>query len=124
MNYETKICAGCGRGITWRKKWAACWDQVRFCSDACRKRKVSALDIELETSILALLGERAGGATICPSEVARSFFQEGEWRNEMERIRRAARRLVGRGEVEILQKGQVVDPSTAKGPIRLRRKTG
>jgi len=124
MNYETKICADCGREITWRKKWAACWDQVRFCSDACRKRKVSALDIELETSILALLGERAGGATICPSEVARSFFQEGEWRNEMERIRRAARRLVGRGEVEILQKGQVVDPSTAKGPIRLRRKTG
>jgi len=124
MNYETKICADCGREITWRKKWATCWDQVRFCSDACRKRKVSALDIELETSILALLGERAGGATICPSEVARSFFQEGEWRNEMERIRRAARRLVGRGEVEILQKGQVVDPSTAKGPIRLRRKTG
>ena len=33
----------------------------------------------------------------------------------------AARRLVDRGEVEILQGGRVVDPSTAKGPIRIRR---
>jgi hypothetical protein len=32
-----------------------------------------------------------------------------------------ARRLVARGEVEIVQSGRVVDPSTAKGPIRIRR---
>jgi hypothetical protein len=40
----------------------------------------------------------------------------------MERVRMAARRLVARGELEILQKGRPVDPSRAKGPIRLRRK--
>ncbi|MFM9112416.1 MAG: DUF3253 domain-containing protein, partial [Actinomycetota bacterium] len=33
----------------------------------------------------------------------------------------AARRLVVTGEVEITQGGRVVDPSTAKGPIRLRK---
>lgn len=31
-----KVCAGCQRPFTWRKKWAASWEQVRYCSDACR----------------------------------------------------------------------------------------
>jgi len=31
-----KICAAYGRPFTWRRKWARDWDQVRFCSDACR----------------------------------------------------------------------------------------
>jgi hypothetical protein len=38
----------------------------------------------------------------------------------MEDTRRAARRLVAAGKLEILQGGRVVDPSTAKGAIRLR----
>jgi hypothetical protein len=39
----------------------------------------------------------------------------------MEPARRAARRLVADGVVDITQGGNVVDPSTAKGPIRIRR---
>ena len=31
-----KTCVTCGRPFTWRKKWEAVWDEVRFCSDACR----------------------------------------------------------------------------------------
>jgi hypothetical protein len=31
-----KTCAACGRPFTWRRKWARCWEEVRFCSDACR----------------------------------------------------------------------------------------
>jgi hypothetical protein len=38
----------------------------------------------------------------------------------MEDIRRAARRLVAKDLLQITQNNQVVDPSTAKGPIRLR----
>jgi hypothetical protein len=38
----------------------------------------------------------------------------------MEPARSAARRLVAAGEAEITQGGHVVDPSTAKGPIRVR----
>lgn len=38
----------------------------------------------------------------------------------MQPTRDAAARLVARGLLEITQKGKVVDPSTAKGPIRLR----
>jgi hypothetical protein len=36
-----KTCAACGRPFTWRRKWAANWEQVLYCSDACRKGKAS-----------------------------------------------------------------------------------
>jgi hypothetical protein len=40
----------------------------------------------------------------------------------MEDTRRAARRLVDAGKLEIVQGGRVVEPSTARGAIRLRLK--
>ncbi|GAB3999401.1 DUF3253 domain-containing protein [Nocardioides marmoraquaticus] len=119
--HEEKTCASCGRRIEWRKKWAKDWDQVRYCSDACRRRKVTAEDERLESSILALLDQRRAGATICPSEAARDVGADDTWRDLMEPARRAARRLVATGDVEITQGGKVVDPSTAKGAIRIRR---
>jgi hypothetical protein len=38
----SKPCAACGRPFTWRRKWARDWDNVRFCSDACRTGKRDA----------------------------------------------------------------------------------
>jgi hypothetical protein len=35
-NLPEKACAACGRPFAWRKKWARVWEEVRFCSDACR----------------------------------------------------------------------------------------
>jgi hypothetical protein len=32
-----KICVVCGRPFAWRKKWAKDWEQVKYCSAACRK---------------------------------------------------------------------------------------
>jgi hypothetical protein len=118
-----KVCAGCGRALAWRRSLAADWDAVRWCSDACRRRGVRAVDRDLEAAILRLLDARAGGATICPSEAARAVAPDG-WEPLMEPARRAARRLVAAGALEILQGGRVVDPSTARGPIRLRRTRG
>lgn len=106
--------------MEWRKSWARNWYSVRYCSDACRRRKLTATDEALEACILDLLDARAGSATICPSEAARAVGREG-WRDLMEPAREAARRLVARDEVEITQGGHVVDPSTARGPIRVRR---
>lgn len=74
----------------------------------------------LEQTVLSLLAQRAEGATICPSEAARAVGGE-QWRDLMEPARAAARRLVDAGEVEVTQGGQVVDPATARGPIRVRR---
>lgn len=115
-----KACVSCGREIQWRKKWEKNWDEVKYCSDACRRRGIRPVDEKLTASIRELLDARAASATICPSEAARAVGGE-EWRDLMEPARRAARRLVAAGEVEITQRGQVVDPSTAKGPIRIRK---
>lgn len=121
--HATKICATCGRSFAWRARWARCWDEVRYCGERCRRERPVALDRALDEAILELLAARAAGATICPSEAARRVRPDGDWRALMERARRAARRLVARGEVEITQKGRVVDPSTARGPIRIRRRS-
>lgn len=120
-----RTCVACGRTIAWRRAWAHEWDEVRYCSQACRRRRVRPVDRRLETAIRDLLAARAHGATICPSEAARRVAEHPEvteeWRALMEPARRAGRRLVAAGEVEIVQRGRVVDPSTAKGPIRVRR---
>ena len=70
--------------------------------------------------------------TICPSEVARSFSAselEGigttNWRDLMPQIREVLWDMRENGEVEILQKGEVIPDGVAleniKGPIRARR---
>ena len=120
---EPKTCQSCGRTIEWRKKWERDWDHVRYCSTACRKRVVTDVDRRLEETILDLLAQRARTSTICPSDAARAVGGDDEetWRGLMEPARRAARRLVDRGEVVITQGGKVVDPSTAKGAIRIRK---
>ena len=125
--HPSKTCAACGRTITWRKKWERDWENVRFCSDACRTHKPGSRDAALEQTILRLLKERGAGKTICPSDAARTVAGGGElsseraaWEPLMEPARAAARRLVAAGTIVITQGGQVVDASTAKGPIRLR----
>ena len=109
----------CGRRITWRKAWERDWESVRYCSDACRRRGVRPVDEQLEQTVLELLAKVRRGGTICPSEAARAVGGE-DWRDLMEPARQAARRLVAAGRVEITQGGRVVDPSTAKGPVRVR----
>lgn len=114
-----KTCERCGRRIAWRKRWARSWDQVRYCSAGCR-RGLDATDRSLEMAMQQLLEARPLGATICPSEAARAVALD--WRPLMEPARQAARRLVAAGFAVITQGGRVVDPSTAKGPIRVRRR--
>src|ERR1700712_3684479 len=99
-----KTCASCGRRIEWRRQWAADWDEIRYCSDACRRRGVSQADKQLEVTILEKL---TSARSVDISQVDAAAHAP-------EPARRAARRLVARGEVEITQRGRVVDPSTAK----------
>jgi hypothetical protein len=42
LTLPARPCAACGREMTWRKRWARTWDQVKYCSDACRRRGASA----------------------------------------------------------------------------------
>lgn len=37
-----KPCTVCGRPMSWRKKWEKNWEQVKYCSEACRRAKGGA----------------------------------------------------------------------------------
>ena len=41
----SKFCICCGRPFQWRRKWARCWDEVKYCSERCRRRKKPHLGI-------------------------------------------------------------------------------
>ena len=121
--HPDKLCKRCGRTISWRKKWERDWDAVKYCSNACRGQKPAAADTQLEAAILELLTERGREKTICPSEAAKLVGGKDtrhDWESLMEPARAAARRLVAAERIVIMQKGHIVDPSTAKGAIRLR----
>ncbi|WP_341962656.1 DUF2256 domain-containing protein [Pseudomonas sp. RC10] len=34
---EVKTCICCQLPFVWRKKWARYWDEVRYCSERCRR---------------------------------------------------------------------------------------
>ena len=36
-NLPEKICAACSRPFVWRKKWARDWDNVKTCSERCKR---------------------------------------------------------------------------------------
>lgn len=33
----TKICENCKRPFEWRKRWERNWNEVRYCSERCRR---------------------------------------------------------------------------------------
>ncbi|MGF1532434.1 MAG: DUF2256 domain-containing protein [Bernardetiaceae bacterium] len=37
-----KDCLACGRPFAWRKKWASCWEEVKYCSERCRRNRTSS----------------------------------------------------------------------------------
>ncbi|HAX15743.1 MAG TPA: DUF2256 domain-containing protein [Leeuwenhoekiella sp.] len=39
VNLPEKICATCGKPFAWRKKWAKNWEDVKYCSERCRRNK-------------------------------------------------------------------------------------
>lgn len=73
--------------------------------------------LDLRTTLLGLLAQRDPGKTICPSEVARTLSAEN-WRELMPAVREIGVELAAEGQIVVKQRGQVVDPRTARGPIR------
>lgn len=80
---------------------------------------MSKVEKELEAAIQELLHSRKPDASICPSEAARFVFGD-DWREQMSKVRCVANKMAKQNQIEICQKGVVVAPATAKGPIRLR----
>lgn len=117
----SKICQICGRSFEWRKKWEKNWDEIKYCSDQCRKKSKIKRDNEAySVLIIDLLQSRPKGSTICPSDIL--AFNEKSLKPIMEEVRQSARRLAHAGLIDITQKGQIVNPDKFRGPIRLRLK--
>ena len=38
-NLPQKQCLICGRPMVWRKKWSKVWDDVKYCSERCRRQR-------------------------------------------------------------------------------------
>lgn len=73
----------------------------------------------LHAALAARAASAREGASFCPSEVARAMA--ADWRILMPAIRAAAGDLADAGQLVATQRGAIVDPRTARGPIRLRR---
>jgi hypothetical protein len=69
--------------------------------------------------ILKQVTARGIDKTICPSEVARELGG-AEWRSLMESVRTIAAELMEQGKIIVTQRGHIVHPLKAKGPIRLK----
>jgi Protein of unknown function (DUF3253) len=76
----------------------------------------------LRAVILELLERRGPGKTICPSDAARALAGQ-DFRPLMDMARAVSAELVADGEIEVTQRGEVVDIAQARGPIRLRRRS-
>lgn len=77
---------------------------------------------EWAATIERLLDGRDGGASICPSEVARAGMPR-QWRRHLDEVRHVARHLARQDRLRITQRGTVVSPDTDwRGPVRLRRR--
>lgn len=107
-----KTCARCGRRFSWRKKWERDWEQVRYCSTACRRRKLNHEDQALEERILRALDHAPGEGL--PLE---SLLKKGD---PSEPLRQAARRLALEGRLQMTQAGRRIDPRDLHGPVVVR----
>lgn len=76
---------------------------------------------QIRQCILAKTQARGTEKTICPSEVARELGGE-DWRSLMATVRQVGIDLAEAGAILVTQRGNVVDPRTARGPIRYRLK--
>ena len=116
MERELGHCLTCARPFTDRRSWRArsVSSEVKYCSDGCRRAKPRASDRALEEQLLSLLSRQA--AQSLPLKVIEERLQvSGE--RARRRLMWAARRLALRGDLTFSQRGRVVDPGRARGPV-------
>jgi hypothetical protein len=50
IHLPTKKCVQCGRDFAWRKKWERTWEQVRMCSERCRRMAATSAKSKTDSS--------------------------------------------------------------------------
>jgi hypothetical protein len=87
---------------------------------ALGERRASGPREQLAATMRALLRHRRPESTICPSDAARVVGGES-WRDLMDTARDVAGGLATDGVLVVRQRGEDVDITTARGPVRLAR---
>lgn len=77
-----------------------------------------ARDADIAAALMRMAKDRGAGKSFCPSDVARALAED--WRPLMPEVRRVAATL----PLVATQAGTVVNPVTARGPIRLAQDPG
>ena len=78
--------------------------------------------------VIAILGALSGGKTSAFQDVARTIAKERRkpkdgpnlWRRYMNAVKQQAIHLAKSGRIEIMRKGEPVDPSNFKGIVTIR----
>ncbi len=84
-------------------------------ADARRQRLIAAI---------RSLSRHRAPKTICPSDAAR-IVGGAAWRSHMSEARAVAAELAHRGELDVLQRNERIDPQSSwHGPVRLRWRSG
>lgn len=82
-----------------------------------KKRRIS--DEAVRETILQLCAAAGLDGAVRPEDAALILYPE-DWQSLLKRVRLLAGQLAEAGEIEILRKGEPVDPEEAKGVVRLR----
>lgn len=112
VDQNVKHCLSCGRPYEHNNE--------KYCSKSCSYERLQKKDLFIEQAITEKLDKIPENSTICPSQIARELFPEN-WRDQMERVRRASRRLVIKQKILITQKSTPVKSLNFKGPIRIKK---
>nr|WP_225917176.1 DUF2256 domain-containing protein [Pseudomonas farsensis] len=54
----SKVCVVCGRPFNWRKRWARCWEEVKYCSQRCRRSGARGVAMTSANSAVASSGTK------------------------------------------------------------------
>ncbi len=51
INLPFKLCETCNKEYTWRKKWKKNWEEVKYCSEKCKRNKKQKANAYSSSSI-------------------------------------------------------------------------
>jgi hypothetical protein len=103
----------CGLPFSWRSRWKDCWEEVRYCSQRCRSRKLRDSDQQLESQLVELL--RHGRRSVLELESRVTGFTAMGPPPDRQAIRMALRRLCIKGVIRIPCPARTVDGMAPDG---------
>ena len=113
---RVKLCPQCYRTFSWRKKWENDWDQVVYCSQACKRAASRKNNIGGDATLLFDCLQKLAPRTV------EQLNQTIDWDNR-ERLHTALRYLWHKDRIKLREGGHWInaDNMTRRTQISVRR---